>query len=335
MQAFFTLLSQIKKGNFAPFYLFSGTEPYYIDVLTSALLEHLVNPASKDFDCTYFYGKEAVSSEIIETAKRFPMLASRNVIVIKEAQNLNAETLDELAQYVEHPTPSTVLIFCYKHKQFDKRKKLYKAAQKNGEILDTKPVYENQLPQWIRDRAAALKMKIDPTAVELLSVYIGTDLTAIEKALEKLQVAIGKEAIIFPQHIEQYIGINKAYNSFELQKAIGLGHFSKAFEIIQYLNRNNKEHPLVLILSTLHNYFQKLLLIKGMNSQDNITTVLGISPYFIKEYQTAANRLSMHQISNALHCILKADLKCKGIEGSSQNDARILEELLLKLFTLT
>ena len=335
MQAFFTLLSRIEKGEYAPFYLLSGSEPYYIDALTDALLVHLVEPTSKDFDCTTFYGKEAVGSEIIESAKRFPMLASHNVIVVKEAQNLKAETLDELALYVEQPTTSTVLIFCYKHKPFDKRKKLYKAAQKKGEVLETKPIYDNQLSQWIRDRASALKMKLDPTAVELLSVYIGTDLTAVEKALEKLQVALGNDAIVFPEHIEKHIGISKAYNSFELQKAIGLGQFSKAFAIVQYLNRNAKEHPLVLILSTLHSYFQKLLLLKGMSGQQNAASVLGISPYFIKEYQTAANRLSMRQISKALQCILKADLKSKGIEGAPQNDTRILEELLLKLFTLT
>lgn len=331
MQAFFTLLSKIQKEQFSPFYLLSGNEPFYIDAILKALVNKLVDEASKDFDFSQFYGKEAVASEIIETAKRYPMLSKHNVVVVKEAQFMNASAFDLLATYATQPMAQTVVVFCYKNKAFDKRKKLYKAVEKTGEILTVKPLYYNQLSPWIRDQSHDLKIDISPVAVELLATYIGANLNGLYGALKKLKLIIPEGITITQEHIEKHIGISKAFNSFELQKAIGLGQFSKAFQIIQYLNRNTKDHPLVLTLATLHNYFQKLLLLKGVGSSSK---QLGINPYFMKEYQTAANRFSMRQITHAMGYILEADLKSKGITARNQTSKDVLEELLLKLFTL-
>ncbi len=334
MQAFFSLLSKIEKKQYAPFYLLAGTEPYFIDVICDKISDQFNDPASRDFDRTQFYGKEVAVNEIIETAKRFPMLSSHNVVIIKEAQNISADGLDELAGYVTHPMPSTIVVFCYKHKTFDKRKKLYKIATQQGVVFEAKPLYDNQIHQWIRDRSKALALNIDPLAVELLANYVGTDLTSADNAMQKLKLAVSEAKNIQADHIEKYIGISKAFNSFELQKAIGLGHFSKAYQIVQYLNRNTKEHPIVIILATLHSYFQKLLLLKGLGTAQNLATTLGINPYFLKEYQAAAHRYNMRQLTQALQCILHADLKSKGVDGASQTDSRILEELVIKLFSL-
>ena len=331
MQAFFTLLSKIQKEEFSPFYLLSGNESFYIDAILKALTNKLVNEASSDFDYTLFYGKEAQASEIVETAKRYPMLSNYNVVVVKEAQFMHVSQFDLLAGYAENPMPQSVVVLCYKNKAFDKRKKLYKAVEKSGTVLTVKPLYDNQLVPWISEQARNLKLQMDPVAVELLAVYIGANLSRLESELKKLKLVVSQGETVGREHIEKHIGISREFNSFELQKAIGLGQFSKAFQIIQYLNRNPKEHPLVLTLATLHSYFQKLLVLKGVGSDPK---KLGISPYFIKEYEAAARRFSMRQLTQAMEYITQADLKSKGVDAVNQGSKEILEELLLKLFSL-
>lgn len=331
MQAFFTLLSKIQKEQFSPVYLLSGNESFYIDAILKALTDKLVHEASKDFDYSLFYGKEAQASEIIETAKRYPMLSQYNVVVVKEAQFMNVSQFDLLATYAAQPMPQTVVVICYKNKPFDKRKKLYKAIEKSGVVLTVKPLYDNQLAPWISDQARVLKLQMEPVAIELLVAYIGANLSRLESEMKKLKLVVADGEIVSREHIEKYIGISKEFNSFELQKAIGIGQFSKAFQIIQYLTRNPKDHPLVLTLATLHAYFQKLLLLKGIGSDPKS---LGISPYFIKEYQVAANRFSIRQLTQAMEFVMETDLKSKGIDAVNQSPKEILETLLLKLFSL-
>lgn len=331
MQAFFSLLSKIKKEQFSPLYLLSGTESFYIDTILESLINKLVDETSKAFDFTQFYGKETNANEIIESIKRYPMLSKFNVVVVKEAQLLNSNDLDLLGSYAQNPMPESILIFCYKNKIFDKRKKLYKAIEQNGDLLTVKPLYESQLIPWIQNQAKSLKINISPLATELLATHVGSNLSRLYNELKKLSVLISKDEIITEEHIEKHVGISKTFNSFELQKAIGLGNFSKAFQIIQYLNINAKEHPLVLILANLHNYFQKLLLIKGIGSDQK---VLGISPFFLNEFKIAAKRFDMRQIILAMEHLMEADLKCKGISSKNLKSKEILEELLLKLFTL-
>jgi DNA polymerase-3 subunit delta len=331
MQAFFSLLSKIKKEQFSPLYLLSGTESFYIDTILESLINKLVDETSKAFDFTQFYGKETNANEIIESIKRYPMLSKFNVVVVKEAQLLNSNDLDLLGSYAQNPMPESILIFCYQNKIFDKRKKLYKAIEQNGDLLTVKPLYESQLNPWIQNQAKSLKINISPLATELLATHVGSNLSRLYNELKKLSVLIYKDEIITEEHIEKHVGISKTFNSFELQKAIGLGNFSKAFQIIQYLNINAKEHPLVLILANLHNYFQKLLLIKGIGSDQK---VLGISPFFLNEFKIAAKRFDMRQIILAMEHLMEADLKCKGISSKNLKSKEILEELLLKLFTL-
>ncbi len=331
MQAFFSLLSKIKKEQFSPLYLLSGTESFYIDTILESLINKLVDETSKAFDFTQFYGKETNANEIIESIKRYPMLSKFNVVVVKEAQLLNSNDLDLLGSYAQNPMPESILIFCYKNKIFDKRKKLYKAIEQNGDLLTVKPLYESQLNPWIQNQAKSLKINISPLATELLATHVGSNLSRLYNELKKFSVLISKDEIITEEHIEKHVGISKTFNSFELQKAIGLGNFSKAFQIIQYLNINAKEHPLVLILANLHNYFQKLLLIKGIGSDQK---VLGISPFFLNEFKIAAKRFDMRQIILAMEHLMEADLKCKGISSKNLKSKEILEELLLKLFTL-
>ncbi|MFQ3341492.1 MAG: DNA polymerase-3 subunit delta [Flavobacteriaceae bacterium] len=334
MKEFHTLLSKIEKNQFSPFYLLAGIEGYYIDAIADALIGKLVEESSKDFDCTYFYGKEAIPSEIIETAKRYPMISTYNVVIIKEAQFIKKEVLDELISYVENPMPQSVLILCYKNKNFNKGRKLYKAALKTGEVLMVKPLFENQISPWVNNQAKKMKLDVDPKASIILSEFIGANLSALNNELVKLKLAVKEGETVTVEHIVSHVGVSKEFNSFELQKSIGLGQFSKAFQIIQYFGRNPKSQPLVLTLSTLHSYFQKLLILKGLKNPSNAATVLSINPYFVNDFYVAAKRFNMRQITMAMHHVFKADLKSKGIEGANNNSQSILEELLLKLFTL-
>jgi DNA polymerase-3 subunit delta len=334
MQAFFTLLSKIEKDQFSPFYLLSGTESYYIDAVVASLTSKVVEEASRDFDYSVFFGKEANAIEIIETAKRYPMMARYNVVVVKEAQQLPPSALDQLALYASKPTNQSIVILCYMHKAFEKRKKLYKAVENSGEILTVKPLYDNQIPQWIREHSNSLQLNLTPTAVELLSSYVGANLSRLSSELKKLKLVVKENETVDEEAIEKYVGISKSFNSFELQKAIGLRNFSLAFQIVQYLIRNQKAHPLVLTLSSLHSYFQKLLLLKGVDNPKNAAATIGVSPYFFKEYESAANRLTMRQITSAMRNIFEADLKSKGIGSVNAGAGEILETLLLQLFTL-
>ena len=331
MQAFFSLLSKIEKNQFSPLYLLSGTEPFYIDTILKALTNKLVHEESKAFDFSQFYGKDTNVNGILESVKRYPMISKFNVVVVKEAQLLNSIEFDLLASYAQNPLPQSILIICYKNKNFDKRKKLYKAIDKNGDLLSVKPIYENQLNPWIENQAKNLKINISPIAIELLATHVGSNLSSLDNELKKLKLLISEDVIITEEHIEKHVGISKKFNSFELQKAIGLGRFSRAFQIIQYLNINTKENPLILTLGNLHSYFQKLLLIKGVGSDHK---TLGINPFFINEYKAAAKRFNMRQLALAMDHVMEADLKSKGINSKSLTSKEILEELLLKLFNL-
>ena len=187
MQAFFTLLSKIHKNIFSPFYLLSGTESYYINAILSALTSKLVQETNRDFDYTLFFGKDANTSKIIETAKRYPVMAKYNLVVVKEAQEISAAALDELALYAARPANQSIVIVCYMHKAFDKRKKLHKIVEKTGEVLTVKPLYEDQIPKWVKDHAKSLKLELTPTAIQLLSSYTGTNLERLSKELKKLK----------------------------------------------------------------------------------------------------------------------------------------------------
>ena len=316
---------------YSPFYLLSGKETYFTDSISSILVNKIVQEDSKEFDFTKFYGQDTRASDIIESARRFPMLSKYNLIIVKEAQNMRATEYDYLANYVSQPSNHSIIIFCYKNKEFDKRKKLYKNAKMYGECANFKGVSDNQLFNWIKLNASNIRLDISPHAIELLVSNIGNNLSRLDSELKKLKIIISDSETADKQHVEKYIGISKDYNTFELQNAIGLGHFTKAYQIAKFLNTNPRENPVFLVLGSLHNYFQKLIMLK---SGGNDMTKIGINPYFIGKYKRAAERFSVKQISQALEYIMKADLESKGIGGLNKKNTTILEELVLKLFSI-
>lgn len=333
MQTFETVINQINKNQIAPFYLLSGTEAYFIDSIEKAIYNQVVTEETKDFDYSLFYGKDTTAVEIIDTAKRFPMLSTFHLIVVREAQYIN-QSLDPIVSYLENPQPQSIIVFCYKHRSFDKRKKLHQLASKAGVVLSFRPLYDNQIPKWIQSQTKKHKLSISPKALVLLADYLGSDLLKIDKELEKFKLILAEGEEITSALVEKHIGLSKDFNTFELQNAIGTRNISRSFQIVQYMSRNSKNHPLPVILGTLHSFFQKLLKYHGLLKKTEAASLLGINPYFVKDYQEAAQYFSMRQTSQALHVIFQADLKSKGITGGHNQHGAILKDLLLRIFTL-
>ena len=331
MQEFNQLMSSINQGDFKPFYLLSGLEPYFIDQIEAKITELVTDDASSSFDYSLFYGKEVDSNQIIETAKRFPVLASHHLVVVREAQHLDKST-DLIAQYLSHPQPQTIIVFCYKHKTFDKRKKLYKAALKHGAFLDSKTLYDNQIGQWISNQLSISNFKIESNALQILVEALGNDLTKIEKEICKFRIVLEKGSQITPEDIEKYVGFSKDYNNFELYKAVGKRDFQQCVKIIKYMSENPKNHPLVLTISGFYNFFRRVLLYHGLDDKSKAASLLGVNPYFVRDYEQACSQFSLKQAGKAITLCLEADLKSKGVGVKSGNQHSILQDLLVKVF---
>ncbi|CAI8365854.1 MAG: Uncharacterised protein [Flavobacterium sp. SCGC AAA160-P02] len=325
------IVSEITKGNVKPIYFLMGEEPYYIDKISDFIEDHILEETEKEFNQTVFYGRDVSIEEIIGAAKRFPMMAEKQVIVVKEAQDLS-RTIEDLVPYAENPQQSTVLVINYKFKKLDKRKALYKAIHKIGLVYESKRLYENQVADWIRRVLNGKKYKIEPKAAHMLVDFLGTDLSKIDNELKKLITILPKETIITPRHIEDNIGISKDFNNFELRKAVGEKNVVKVNQIIQYFAQNPKSNPLVMTISLLNSFFTQLLIYHGLQdkSRDNVAKALGIRPFFVIDYITASNHYPMRKTAQVISLLRDADLKSKGV-GASQSQRDILKELLFKI----
>lgn len=325
------IVSDIKSGLIKPIYFLMGEEPYYIDKISDFIEENILDEAEKGFNQTVMYGRDVSIEDIIGSAKRFPMMAERQVIIIKEAQDLS-RTVEKLTSYAENPQPSTVLVINYKYKKLDKRKKLYKAIDKIGLIYDSKRLYENQVSDWIRRVLSGKKYQIEPKAAQMLVEFLGTDLSKISNELDKLMLILPKETIINDHHIEDNIGISKDFNNFELRKAVGEKNIVKANRIINYFSENPKNNPLVMTISLLNSFFTQLLMFHGLKdkSKSSVAKTLGVSPYFVDEYFLAGRNYPMRKVAQVIAFLRDADVKSKGV-GASQSNEDILKELLFKI----
>ena len=327
------ILSSIAKKNFAPVYLLMGTEPYFIDEITDALYTAVVDESARDFDLTVVYGKETSVDQIVEAAKRFPMLGELQLIVVKEAQYLD-RTLDQLANYCAAPQPQTVLVLCYKHKKVDKRKKVLKNIVANGIVLETKPLYDNQIGPWIEKRGQKYGFQFHPQAVAMLVSFLGNNLGKVDKELEKLTLSLPAGSTIHPEQIEEYIGYSKDFNSFELQNALGQRNLELSFRIVKYMGGNPSQFPMVLTLTVLFNFFQKIFMYHGLQSPADAPKVLGVSPFFLKDYQLAAKKYNMRQTAQVLSLLKTYDLKSKGVGANNLPMEELMKEMILKIVSV-
>ncbi|QNJ99164.1 DNA polymerase III subunit delta [Constantimarinum furrinae] len=326
-----SIINSVKNGDLKPIYFLMGEEPYYIDGISDYIERTVLSEEEKGFNQMILYGRDVSIEDIISNAKRYPMMAERQVVIVKEAQDLS-RTIENLVSYVENPQPTTVLVFCYKYKKLDARKKLAKAIAKQGVLFESRKLYENQVPDWIKRVLTAKGYTITPKAAQMLTEFLGNDLAKVNNELEKLQLILPKGAQITPQLIEENIGISKDFNNFELQNAIGEKDIKKAFTIVQYFAQNPKNHPLVMTVALLYSFFSKLLKYHALANKRNAAKELGVSPYFIKDYQTAARNYSMKKVSSVISSIREVDMKSKGVGASNLSQGDLLKDLLVKIF---
>ncbi len=314
-----------------PLYFLMGDEPYYIDQISRYISENMLTEDEKGFNQMVLYGKETSVDEIVSNAKRFPMMAQHQVVVVKEAQHLS-RSIENLVAYAENPQPSTVLVFCYKYKKLDKRKKLYKAIQKHGELYESKKLYENQVGEWIRRTLSGKKYTISPKAAALLVEFLGTDLSRINNELNKLMAIVPNDTAITPDVIEEHIGFSKDFNNFELKKAIGERDVRKVARIIDYFTNNPKDNPFVVTIATLNNFFIQLLQYHGLqdHSPNAVAKALKVNPFFVKEYAVAAQNYPMKSVSRIISGLRDLDLKGKGVGAQNLSQGDLLKELLAK-----
>jgi DNA polymerase-3 subunit delta len=255
------------------------------------------------------------------------------VVIVKEAQDLT-KTIDKFESYAENPMPSTVLVICYKYKTLDKRKKLPKLIAKSGVLYESKKLYENQIGDWIKRVLSGKSYSIEPKANAMLVEFLGTDLSKINNELEKLQIILPKGSTITPKHIEENIGFSKDFNNFELLNALGSKNQLKAFQIVQYFSDNQKANPLVVTTSTVFGFFIKLLKYHGLKDRNpkNVAAVLGVNPFFLKDYDLALKNYPMRKVSQIVSTLRNVDVKSKGIGANSMSQSDLLREMLYKIF---
>jgi DNA polymerase-3 subunit delta len=326
-----SIVSDIKKGNLKPIYFLMGDEPYYIDEISNFIEKTVLDEAEKGFNQQVMYGRDVSVEDIISAAKRYPMMAEHQVIIVKEAQDLS-RNIEKLVSYALNPQPTTILVFNYKYKKLDKRKKLHKAIAKSGLIYESKKMYENQVSDWIRRVLSGKGYQIEPKASQMLVEFLGTDLSKISNELNKLMIVLPKETIINDIHIEENIGISKDFNNFELRKAVGEKNIVKANRIINYFSENSKNNPTVMTISLLNSFFTQLLLFHGLKdkSKNSVAKSLGVNIYFVEEYFLAARNYPMRKVAQVISFLRDADVKSKGV-GASQSQSDILKELLFKI----
>ncbi|RPG37855.1 MAG: DNA polymerase III subunit delta [Muricauda sp. TMED12] len=326
------IVSEINNGNPKPIYFLMGEEPYYIDRISQYIANNVLTEDEKGFNQMVLYGKDTSVDEVVANAKRFPMMAQYQVVIVKEAQHLS-RTIESLVPYAENPQPTTILVLCYKYKKLDKRKKLYKTIKKSGELFESKKLYENQVADWIRRTLAGKKYKISPKSCVMLVEFLGTDLSKISNELDKLTLIVPVTTEITPELIEEHIGISKDFNNFELKKAIGERNVKKASRIIDYFAQNPKDNPFVVTITLLNTFFTQLLQYHGLNdhSPGNVAKILGVNPYFVNEYVVAAKNYPMKRVSGIISSLRTLDLKGKGVGASNMAQADLLKELLYEI----
>ena len=331
------ILVKLRNKQYAPIYFLQGEEPYYIDLISDFIEAKVLSESEKGFNQVVLYGKDVDVATILLQAKRYPMMAERQVVIVKEAQataDIDKESgIKQLEAYFQNPLPSTVLVFCYKHKVLDGRKAFAKTVTKHAVLLTTKKLYDNQVPGWINGYIKGKGLQINPKATLLLSEYIGADISRLANEIEKLSINLQEGQTISEQMVQENVGISKDYNIFELQTALINQDVLKANRIVNYFEANPKNNPLIPNITLLFSFFTKLLVLHASpdKSESAISRSLGNRSFLVKEYVQAMRLFNYSCTVQVIHFIRHADLQSKGIEGGNLSDGEILRELVFKI----
>ena len=328
------IIADLKKKQYKPVYFLHGNESYFIDAIADFIEKKVLSDGEKSFNQTILYGKETEFKQVVDTARRYPMMAPYQVVILKEAQEMR--TLKELVTYVEKPAETTILVICHKHKKFDSRTKLGKSLKKNAVLFESKKLYDNQLPDWIHNYLKTKGFTIKPNATALIAEYLGTDLSKVVNELDKLAINLPKGTDITQQHIQDNIGISKDYNVFELQKALGQKQVTKVNRIIKYFGANPKKSPMVMMVGSLYNYFSKIYMLhflRHAGDQDVLSALKLRSSFFLREYKASARNYSRPQTEKVLSILKEYDLKSKGVDNNTMSnpDSELLKEMVYRI----
>lgn len=330
------VLKDIKAKNFQPVYFIAGEEPYYIDLIVEALESSVVPKESRDFCQFIMYGGETHVNQVVQTARNYPFMAERQLVLVKEAQRLEGfnseEGMKRLENYVQNPTQSTVLVFAYSGK-LDGRSSLAKNIEKFGTLILTKKMYDDKLPAWLGGYCREKGVSITPQAIQLIVDHIGNDLKRIHNEIQKVLVNLAPGQGIDVDQVEKYIGISKEFNVFELQKALSQKDVSKATQISIHLASQKKGVPVMVIVQMLFTYFTKVLLVHNAKdkSKQHLATVLGVNPFFVNDYLQAARYYSVAKLVEIVRYLRQADGQLKGIETGSLTEEDILKNLIFRI----
>lgn len=331
------ILASLKKGEYAPIYFLQGEEPFYIDQISDYIEKNVLNETEKGFNQTIMYGKDSVMVDVLNNAKRFPMMSERQVVIVKEAQNLsdfkNEQGRELLESYCQNPVPSTILVFCYKYGSLNGNTRLAKSLKKASVFLSTKAIRDYQLPEWIKSYMATKGLKATEKAVQLLANHIGTNLERQSNEINKLMINVEKGTLIDDTLIDKYVGINKDYNVFELQKAVISRDVLKANRIVKYFGANPKEHHPIPIIALLYGLFSRVLKAHYVKEKSSsaLASALKISPYVANDYVLAARNYPLAKVLDNIGFLQQADLVVKGVESSPVKEEYILKQLVFEL----
>lgn len=335
------ILQEIQNRKFKPVYLLHGEEPYYIDKISDLLEDNVLSEAEKGFNQTILYGKDTDMATLLNTVKRYPMMSDYQLVVVKEAQEMkwgkeeeDKKATDPWLAYLENPLPSTILVLCYKYGKFDKRKKAYKALEKNGLVLESATLYDNKIPGWIEEFVKEKGFRIDVRSSALLGEYLGNDLSKIANELEKLFINLNPGQEITAEKIQNNIGISKEFNVFELQEALARRNVVKANQIIDYFGANPKANPIQMVLGVLSTYFSKVLKYHYSTdrSAQGLAKELGVNPFFVKDYELAGRSYDKAKLFRIFNYIRAYDLKSKGVDATGNStEGELLKELIYKI----
>jgi len=325
------VIQNLKNQIYHPVYLLHGDEVYYIDYLSDYIEEHVLTDTEKEFNQTVLYGRDVDAPTIVSYAKRYPMMANYQVLIVKEAQEVN--DLEALTSYVLQPLSSTLLVLCHKYGKIDKRKSLAKAIEKHGVLFESPRIYENKVPAWIEAFVKQRNYSISVKASFMLTENLGTDLSKLTNEIQKLIINIPENTEIDEILVEKYIGISKDFNVFELQKALGAKSVFKANQIIAYFGSNPRENPLVKVIPILFSFFSKVLLYQHLQdkSRNNAASALAVNPFFLQDYQTAAQNHSPARVKSIIGILHEYDLKSKGVDNASASDGELMKEMIYRI----
>lgn len=333
IQEFRSLSEEVLQRKFKPVYLLQGEETYFTDALSDLFLEHLLPESERSFNQFVFYGKDVSASDVVAACKRFPMMSDRLAVVVKEGQDMkNAELL---IPYLNNPLNSTVLIVVYRGKKIPGNTNLFKSF-KSFSVFNSDRLYDNEAQQWIRQHCKEKGFTIEDPAAQMIFEYLGNDLHKISNALSQVMLHTDANKQIGTSLIQDHVGIDRHYNLFELQKAIGLKQKVKVMEISVQMGKNIKDNPLVMLTGSLYSYFSKLIQIKLLTpaQKSEIPKIVGTpSPYILKEYEQAVSKYTLQELEQAFSILREFDQKAKGIGVTGSDDAGLMKEMTLRLIS--